>query len=171
MDLVIRNARLRHRDTPVDIGIKNGTFLQISPNITETAKDEIDAKGKLVSPPFVESHVHLDDALSAGNPRPNKSGTLQEAIAIAAERKRSLTTDEVVQSAKKAVTWLVANGVQAIRAHTDYSPDFKKLDAIVQVKEAMKDRKSTRLNSSHVAISYAVFCLKKKIRAALVTHD
>src|SRR5690625_6358344 len=27
----------------------------------------------------------------------------------------------------------------------------------------LKDRKSTRLNSSHVAISYAVFCLKKKI--------
>src|SRR5207253_3257301 len=26
----------------------------------------------------------------------------------------------------------------------------------------IKDRKSTRLNSSHVAISYAVFCLKKK---------
>src|SRR5690625_5634566 len=26
-----------------------------------------------------------------------------------------------------------------------------------------EDRKSTRLNSSHVAISYAVFCLKKKI--------
>src|SRR5690625_5909150 len=28
----------------------------------------------------------------------------------------------------------------------------------------LKDRKSTRLNSSHVAISYAVFCLKKKIK-------
>src|SRR5439155_26175344 len=28
--------------------------------------------------------------------------------------------------------------------------------------EAQRDRKSTRLNSSHVAISYAVFCLKKK---------
>src|SRR5690625_5883125 len=27
---------------------------------------------------------------------------------------------------------------------------------------ALTDRKSTRLNSSHVAISYAVFCLKKK---------
>src|SRR5699024_11822685 len=27
-----------------------------------------------------------------------------------------------------------------------------------------KDRKSTRLNSSHVSISYAVFCLKKKIK-------
>src|SRR5207253_3055341 len=29
-----------------------------------------------------------------------------------------------------------------------------------------RDRKSTRLNSSHVAISYAVFCLKKKTRRA-----
>src|SRR5207253_10815915 len=28
----------------------------------------------------------------------------------------------------------------------------------------IRDRKSTRLNSSHVAISYAVFCLKKKIQ-------
>src|SRR5690625_6088982 len=28
--------------------------------------------------------------------------------------------------------------------------------------EIISDRKSTRLNSSHVAISYAVFCLKKK---------
>src|SRR5690625_6050477 len=31
------------------------------------------------------------------------------------------------------------------------------------------DRKSTRLNSSHVAISYAVFCLKKKKRVAKAT--
>src|SRR5690625_5884614 len=30
--------------------------------------------------------------------------------------------------------------------------------------EVIQDRKSTRLNSSHVAISYAVFCLKKKIK-------
>src|SRR5207253_7054141 len=30
--------------------------------------------------------------------------------------------------------------------------------------ESVGDRKSTRLNSSHVAISYAVFCLKKKKR-------
>src|SRR5690554_7510994 len=29
-------------------------------------------------------------------------------------------------------------------------------------REALLDRKSTRLNSSHVRISYAVFCLKKK---------
>src|SRR5690625_7098459 len=32
------------------------------------------------------------------------------------------------------------------------------------------DRKSTRLNSSHVAISYAVFCLKKKKKKQLTRH-
>src|SRR5256885_8627328 len=31
-----------------------------------------------------------------------------------------------------------------------------------RVRRAMRDRKSTRLNSSHLVISYAVFCLKKK---------
>src|SRR3989442_3951514 len=34
--------------------------------------------------------------------------------------------------------------------------------APVRARPAPRDRKSTRLNSSHVRISYAVFCLKKK---------
>src|SRR5437870_7330741 len=33
-----------------------------------------------------------------------------------------------------------------------------------------RDRKSTRLNSSHVAISYAVFCLKKKSNQSICLH-
>src|SRR2546426_2004999 len=36
------------------------------------------------------------------------------------------------------------------------------LDAAEQLVDAQIDRKSTRLNSSHLVISYAVFCLKKK---------
>src|SRR5690625_5311132 len=36
---------------------------------------------------------------------------------------------------------------------------------------ASLDRKSTRLNSSHVAISYAVFCLKKKKDSKMRVHD
>src|SRR5437899_7902458 len=34
-----------------------------------------------------------------------------------------------------------------------------------EVERHFEDRKSTRLNSSHLGISYAVFCLKKKIRS------
>src|SRR5690349_23977653 len=36
---------------------------------------------------------------------------------------------------------------------------------------ASQDRKSTRLNSSHVEISYAVFCLKKKTKPVPLPHS
>src|SRR5258705_4326793 len=35
---------------------------------------------------------------------------------------------------------------------------------------SFRDRKSTRLNSSHLGISYAVFCLEKKNTAAMLRH-
>src|SRR5690625_5817787 len=48
------------------------------------------------------------------------------------------------------VAWLL----EVTRNGEDLYPEIKR--------RAAEDRKSTRLNSSHVAISYAVFCLKKK---------
>src|SRR5437870_9826035 len=45
---------------------------------------------------------------------------------------------------------------------TALSPSFSAYDREMVEQFAKQDRKSTRLNSSHVAISYAVFCLKKK---------
>src|SRR5207253_10528091 len=41
----------------------------------------------------------------------------------------------------------------------------RQIEALFLARKVLEnlDRKSTRLNSSHVAISYAVFCLKKKI--------
>src|SRR5688572_32142719 len=39
------------------------------------------------------------------------------------------------------------------------------------IDRALQDRKSTRLNSSHSQISYAVFCLKKKKKCHTVTSD
>src|SRR5437870_11079435 len=48
-------------------------------------------------------------------------------------------------------------------------PNTKKLIDEHKVFALIGDRKSTRLNSSHVAISYAVFCLKKKKKKNLHT--
>src|SRR2546422_2864935 len=44
------------------------------------------------------------------------------------------------------------------------------VDGIVALVYAFRDRKSTRLNSSHGYISYAVFCLKKKKNANLTSR-
>src|SRR5690349_22767087 len=43
-----------------------------------------------------------------------------------------------------------------------FDPEERRLSAGEIVPLGFEDRKSTRLNSSHVEISYAVFCLKKK---------
>src|SRR3712207_7919932 len=52
-------------------------------------------------------------------------------------------------------------GVQLLLdAVIDYLPAPTDIESI---KGVLEDRKSTRLNSSHANISYAVFCLKKKI--------
>src|SRR5438067_4599521 len=42
------------------------------------------------------------------------------------------------------------------------APAIVYLNSVPVLKVSAADRKSTRLNSSHVSISYAVFCLKKK---------
>src|SRR5690625_6749206 len=47
---------------------------------------------------------------------------------------------------------------------TSYKVESSLYGSIHLSDDGMVDRKSTRLNSSHVAISYAVFCLKKKIQ-------
>src|SRR5688500_7625843 len=46
--------------------------------------------------------------------------------------------------------------------HGDCAGLLAELEAVRAA--VVQDRKSTRLNSSHLVISYAVFCLKKKIR-------
>src|SRR5690625_911795 len=61
------------------------------------------------------------------------------------------------------VTFRTAAAADAIRTMADRGDILVGAGTVLtadQVDEA--DRKSTRLNSSHVAISYAVFCLKKK---------
>src|SRR5436305_2952840 len=54
------------------------------------------------------------------------------------------------------------------RSHAVKSPAICRLDGPAH-SHGSRDRKSTRLNSSHVRISYAVFCLKKK-KKKIKTH-
>src|SRR3712207_7543463 len=59
---------------------------------------------------------------------------------------------------------MIARSREAVKAE-DYDPD-KNVRVVKRycdaIEDARQDRKSTRLNSSHANISYAVFCLKKK---------
>src|SRR5690242_4256897 len=56
----------------------------------------------------------------------------------------------------------VGKGIEETRRGCNELTLLGKGSVVRRAKEAWVDRKSTRLNSSHMSISYAVFCLKKK---------
>src|SRR5690349_23040764 len=57
---------------------------------------------------------------------------------------------------------VLAYAVTELHTGSAFSADLDVLSSFVITTILGRDRKSTRLNSSHVEISYAVFCLKKK---------
>lgn len=140
LDLIIHNSKLRNVETLKDIGIENGKIVAIEDKINALASEEIDAKGDLVIPPFIDPHLHLDAVLSVGKPRYNISGTLLEGIQIWGERKAFLTKEIIKKNAIEAVKWEVANGTLKIRTHADATdPTLTTVEALLEVKEEMKD--------------------------------
>ena len=69
MDLVVRNARVADGGGKVEIGVEGETIRYVKPSVPGRGEREIDARGCLVLPSFVEPHVHLDKAFLAGLPR------------------------------------------------------------------------------------------------------
>src|SRR5437870_9075355 len=75
--------------------------------------------------------------------------------------------ESYARQVRKVARWSERCGCQGILVYTDNSlvDPWLVSEIIVESTKGLSplvDRKSTRLNSSHVAISYAVFCLKKK---------
>jgi cytosine deaminase len=139
--LLLRQGRLvTAPQTPVDIAIRGGHISAIAASLDVAADQVLDLAGRLVSPPFVESHIHLDSALTAGQPRWNESGTLFEGINIWRERKQTLTVEDVKERAIAALKLQAQKGVLFVRSHADVSePNQVPLKALLEVREIVKD--------------------------------
>ena len=135
MDFILRHANLPDGRANIDIGITGDRIVAVEPNLKAGAPAEIDAVGRLVSPPFVDAHFHLDAALSLGLPRLNQSGTLLEGIALWGELKPHLTADAVIKRALAYCDMAVAQGLLAIRSHVDVCDDrLLAVEALLEVK-------------------------------------
>ncbi len=138
-DLLIRGANLADGRIGVDIGILDGRIAAVEPRIGGEAGQVIEATGRLVCPPFIDSHVHLDATLSLGMPRLNESGTLLEGIALWGELKPLLTQEAIYERAKKLCLWSMARGTLAIRSHVDVCDDrLLAVDALLALRAEMK---------------------------------
>lgn len=143
MSMQILNARLRQRPELYRLEIENGTFTAITEqDMPQTASEgQIDAGAKLICAPFIEPHIHLDAALTAGEPSWNQSGTLFEGIERWGERKPMLTEADIRERALKTLNLLIGNGVQFVRTHADTSdPSLIGLKTLCALRDELKDK-------------------------------
>jgi len=149
LDLLLRAAFLPDGRGPVDIAVRDGRIVDIAPVIEAEAAEIIDATGRLVSPPFVDPHFHMDATLSLGQPRMNVSGTLLEGIALWGELKPLLTPEAVTERALRYCDLAVAQGLLAIRSHVDVSTaPLVGVEALLAVKKRV---------ASHIDLQLVAF--------------
>ncbi|MFJ6326026.1 MULTISPECIES: amidohydrolase family protein [unclassified Rhizobium] len=138
-DLIIRNANLPDGRKGIDIAVKDGKIAAIEASITAETREKIDATDRLVSPPFVDPHFHMDATLSLGLPRMNVSGTLLEGIALWGELRPIVTKEELVERALRYCDLAVTQGLLFIRSHVDTSdPKLVTAEALLEVKDRVK---------------------------------
>jgi cytosine deaminase len=139
LDLIIRNTNLPDGRTGLDIAIQNGTIVDVGPHLDAQANREINATGMLATPPFVDSHFHMDSTLTYGQPRLNESGTLLEGIELWGELKPHLTVESIKARAMELCHWAVARGTLAIRSHVDVSDErLLAVNALLEVREEIR---------------------------------
>jgi cytosine deaminase len=141
MDLIVRNARLRKKKALVDIGVQGERIIKIARRISGRARKVIDANGRLVTPTFVDPHLHLDKALISEVVRENKTGTLMEAIEIIWEKKKRYTIEDNVARAGRVIEWGVKNGTTIFRSHVDVDTvgGLKPLRGVVEARKRYRD--------------------------------
>jgi len=138
-DYIVTDAHLITPDgdqgETVDIEIRDGRIDAIVPaghgDTWSVDEDrQFDADGRLVSPPLIEAHTHLHAALTAGVPRWNESGTLEEGWRLWDETRSELTMDDYKRRAKKVARWFATNGITRVRTHLDVNTGERPLEGV-----------------------------------------
>jgi cytosine deaminase len=118
----------------------NGQFKAVGNNLEEV-NEVIDLEGRLVLPPFVDPHVHLDYIFTGlGEGNANVSGTLFEGIQRWSDNKKEMTEEVVSERALAGIRKEMNKGVQFIRTHVDITdPNLTGMKAMLKLRDELKD--------------------------------
>lgn len=139
MDLVVRNVRITDGEPLMDVAVFDGYIAEITFNFPGKGLIEKDAGGRVLIPGLIESHLHLEKALVSER-KANRSGTLQEAIAVTAALKPTFTREDILERARKTLRMMVGHGTTCVRAHSEFDPEqgFTGVDAVLDLKKEFR---------------------------------
>jgi cytosine deaminase len=120
VDLLLRGARLPDRQSLADIAITGDRIVAVDP-VARPAHETIELGGRLVTPGLVESHIHLDKALLTDRVS-TTAGTLEEAIRLTGQAKRTFTAEDITARARQVLDMAVRAGTTAMRSHVEVDP-------------------------------------------------
>lgn len=142
-DLIIREANLFGVGEGLDLAAAGGKIARIGKKLPETGKTEIQAKGKLVIPGFVESHTHLDKSFTAVD---EDTPNLEEAYGIFTRYLDKIPAGGMVEDIKarsrRVLDWELAAGATAVKSHVLVCPQWgmDSFRAIQELKAEYKGR-------------------------------
>ncbi|HET7715001.1 MAG TPA: amidohydrolase family protein [Bauldia sp.] len=120
MDLILRNARIEGATELRDIGIDKGRIVAIEPALAADG-EQIDLDGRMVTPGFIETHIHLDKSCILDRCTSEK-GDLEEAIQQVALAKKAFTPEDVYQRGARTLRKSILNGTTHMRTHLEVDP-------------------------------------------------
>ena len=120
MDTILRNAKVDDTGPLRDIGIEDGRIVAIAPGLAASG-EEIDVGGRLVTPGFIETHIHLDKSCILDRCKSDR-GHLEEAIEQVAAAKKAFTPEDVYERGAKTLTKSILNGTTHMRTQLEVDP-------------------------------------------------
>ena len=135
------NAQIYKHEGASEILVEDGVFKAFGEALGEAA-EVIDLQGRLVLPPYVDSHLHLDYYFTGQDDKiKNESGTLFEAIDLWNDYKKGTSKEEMKERILQAVHDVASYGTQFIRAQTDCTdPNLTGIKAALEVRDELKDK-------------------------------
>ncbi len=137
-DLVVRNARLPESapdDPAVDIVVADGAIAAVGPGLAADG-ETVDAGGKLVSPPLIETHIHLDKSRILDRCAASPKGGTDHMLRVAAV-KEGFTVEDVYARAAKTIEASLLHGASHMRTHVEVDPNggLRGFDALLQLQK------------------------------------
>src|SRR5919205_1817292 len=121
-DLLFRDARLPEGGPAVEIGVRDGRIATIGHRLVAEAAEVVECGGRLLSPGFVETHIHLDKTCTIDRCACETGRFPHRAMERTSAIKHTFTVEDVTARARRTLENCISHGTTLMRTHVEVDP-------------------------------------------------